>query len=421
MSIMVFLGGALVTILKQGIMAWHTAEKRGAIYERSRMVLDQIAEDLRAAAGDSRSQGAGYWIRFICDTDQLGRPRLRFTRSISGEAQDPIARQGGKFVETLAGTHFDLHGDYNKVVDGSLLAPGGYQEVLYVMDPDPTRRTLWRGVRSPIGGAGSLFIDRNVEGKLSRDNLKKKLSRVASPNPSGVALAESPPPKKTKGKRSKSEEIVPLVYRSDAGPLAHAARPFAEDILYVSFAFWTPLTNTWDRGHPPHLVKKAQDSSGPISTWDSTRAVLDEKAGADEFAWRSIDGSLENPHDDLFPEQVEITLVVAGNAEVRPITLAADLKPTDKVVSLSSTEGLPEDGPHRFVWIDGEWIGYEKIKGSQLMLYSKSGQGRGARGTLPASHLRGAVVELGTTFRRIVEIPGARSDPRLIDLERRRR
>jgi len=55
MSIMVFLGGALVTILKQGITAWHTAEKRGAIYERSRMVLDQVAEDLRAAAGDSRS------------------------------------------------------------------------------------------------------------------------------------------------------------------------------------------------------------------------------------------------------------------------------------------------------------------------------------------------------------------------------
>ena len=53
MTILVMLGGALVTILRQGIITWHTAEKRGAIYDRARLVLDGMAEDLRCAAADS--------------------------------------------------------------------------------------------------------------------------------------------------------------------------------------------------------------------------------------------------------------------------------------------------------------------------------------------------------------------------------
>ncbi len=423
MTIMVILGGALVTILKQGITTWHLAEKRGAIYERGRMVLDQIAEDLRAAAADSRSEGAGFWIRFFCDSDGRGQPRLRFTRAISGEPQDPIARQGGKFVETYSGTHYDLHGDSIKIMEGSLLAPGGYQEVLYAMDPDPARKTLWRGIRSPIGGAGSFFIDRNVEGELPEKNKKKKLTRKEDPSPPGVALAES---QTSTAKRSAEKEKVTFRFsRSEVGPLAQAARPFAEGVLYLSFSFWTPFTNTWDRSEPPRLfggamgttpgkfLGKSSGKSGPISTWDSTRAILDEKSPGEHFAWRSIEGSLENPYDDLFPERVEVTLVVAGNAEAPAAMLAADLKPTSKTIILSRTDGFPEDGPNRFVWIEGEWIGYEKIDGTKLIVTANTGEGRGARGTTPSKHSRGAEVDLGTTFRRVVEIPAARSDPRL--------
>ena len=36
-------------------------------------------------------------------------------------------------------------------------------EVLYAQDPRPEKRWLWRGVRSPVGGPDSLFIDRNVD------------------------------------------------------------------------------------------------------------------------------------------------------------------------------------------------------------------------------------------------------------------
>ena len=121
-----------------------------------------------------------------------------------------------------------------------------------------------------------------------------------------------------------------------------------------------------------------------------------------------MEGSLDDPFDDVFPERVEVTLVVAGNADVPLTVLAQDLGPTDREIQLSRTEGFPEEGPNRFVKIDGEWIGYEKIERAKLVLpaaTSKTAVGRGARGTSPGRHERGATVEVGTTFRRVVEIP----------------
>lgn len=421
MTILVILGGALVTILKQGITTWHVAEKRGAIYEKARIVLDQIAEDLRAASGNSQAEGAGFWVRFLCDQDSQGRARLRLTRAIT-ESQEPVAREGGKFVETTAGEHIDLHGDTNKLRSGNLLAPGGYEEVLYAMDPDPGKPVLWRGIRAPIGGAKSLFIDRNIEEEDRRAKEKARNTPGKKPPAApGVALAEAPPA--AGDPRSGPGGTGPGLLESIAGvgPLAEAARPFADGILHISFAFWTPFTTTWDRGSPPRIRKGTIEKSGPILTWDSTRGILDEKAPEAEFAWRSIDGSLEDPMDDAFPERVEVTAVIAGNAEAGLLFLASDLSPTDKAVALSRTSGLAVEGPDRFVWIEGEWIAYDKIEGDRLILPSgKGAAGRGARGTKPGAHLRGAIVDPGTPFRRVVEIPTGRTGT-LISEERRRR
>jgi hypothetical protein len=388
------------------------AEKRGAIFERARAVLDQVAEDLRSAAGDSRAPGVGLWIRFLADGDSEGRPRLRFTRAIS-ESQDPVAREGGKYVETTPGLHLDLHRDADKLREGSLLAPGGYEEVLYAMASDPASTVLLRGIRSPPGGGGSLFIDRNVEAERAAPSRSRKVAPKSAAAPAKVApeggtVAEAAGP-----------EDAPAV-PADSGPLGAAARPFAEGVLHISFAFWTPFTSTWDRSKPATLRRGASTPSGPITTWDSTRAVLDEKAGAGEFAWRRIEGSLENSDDDVFPERVEVTLVMAGNADVEGMTVAEDLGPADKSVILSRWTGLPEEGPDCFVWIDGEWIGYEKIEAGRLVVSSAKGGGRGARGTRPASHPRGTAVDAGTVFRRVVEIPAGRVEPLLLEAKRGR-
>jgi type II secretory pathway pseudopilin PulG len=420
MTILIMLGSGLVALLKQGITTWHTAEKRGAIHERAQMVLDQIAEDLRAAAGDSRAEGTGFWVRFLCDTDRGGRPRLRFTRAISAEAQDPIARQGGKYVETGPGARYDLHDDAREAREGRLLAPAGYCEVIYALDPDPEKNVLWRGLRSPIGGAGSLFIDRNVEAEAGSKKTQKKSAASGADQPApGVALAEG----KTAARKGGRKAVPgsPAEEPAEETPLERAARPFAEGILHLSFSFWTPYTDTWDRSLPPRLRRSPNERSGPIATWDSTRAVLDEKAPPSEFAWRRVEGSLEDPSDDLFPERVEVTLVVAGNAELPLLTLVEDLGASDRSILLSRANGLSEEGPNRFVKIDGEWIAYEKIDRGRLILPVGKATGRGARGTAPARHQAGAVVEVGTTFRRVVEIPAVRIDNAPPPEEKRRR
>jgi hypothetical protein len=418
MSILIILGGGLVVLLKQGITTWHTAEKRGAIYDRARMVLDRVAEDLRAAAGDSRSEGAGFWVRFLCDADSEGRPRLRFTRAISGESVDPVAREGGKYIETTGGAHLDLHGDVQKILGGKLLSPGGYEEVLYALDADSEKDILWRGVRSPIGGAGSLFVDRNVEGappapaKGARPP-PAKTAEAGGPGP-GVALAEGLPEARSSGKSAPARPGARPAAAgppADEPPLARAARPYADRVMHISYSFWTPVTNTWDRDAPPRIQPKQGEKSGPIATWDSTRAILDERLPAGQFGWRKVDGSLDDPSDDAFPERVEVTLVLEGNVDAPPTALAEDLAPADRSIPLSSTIGFPEEGPDRFVKIEGEWIRYEKIEKGRLVLPPAKMGGRGERGTSPSRHMRGAAVELGTTFRRVVEMPAVRMSP----------
>jgi hypothetical protein len=392
MTILVILGGALVTILQQGVSLWHTAEKRGAIYERARTILELVSEDVRAASGDSRAEGTGLWVRFLCDADANGNPRLRLTRAVT-ESQDPILREGGSFLDGLGGLHADLHGDAIKARDGKLLPSGGYEEVIYAMDPEPGKGVLWRGIRSPPGGAGSLFIDRNVEEDPAK--IKERAKKSSAPS------------------AKKADEPHPLTV---------AARPFADGILHFSFAFWAPFTTTWDRSKPPKPGRQAGAESGPIVTWDSTRAFLDEKGvAAGEYAWRAVEGSLDDPFDDVFPERVEVILVLAGSAEARPGVLAEDLSSGDKAVVLSTVEGLPQEGPDRFVWVEGEWIGYEKIDGTRLLVSTAKELGRGARGTKAAAHPRGTAVDPGTTFRRVIEVPAARVDSFPVEAEKRRR
>ncbi len=444
MSIMVVLGTGLIVLLKQGVTTWHVAEKRAMIYERGRMVLEQVGEDLRAACSDSSAEGAGFWIRFLCDHDRQGRQRLRFTRAISGEMADPLAREGGTRLELGDVGHFDHHGDAAEASAGRLLAPRGYLEVLYCLDPDPARTVLWRGVRSPIGGAGSLFIDRNIEEDPEAAKTTKRTAggsppAQADPQRPGVALADGPAAARAPGKKLSVRQKVaaarkgagqgkdgppqptpppdqgelPPVQRLDLPPIERAARPFADGILHLSFAFWTRDTTTWETTIPARGRKGSREgqASGPVLTWDSTRAILDEKAAGEAFAWRSVPGSLEDPSDDVFPERVEVILVVAGNADVQAISLAGEIGPSDKLIPLSRTDGLPTEGPDRFVRIDGEWIAYEKIEGGQLILSAGKIAGRGARGSAAARHAPGTPVEVGTTFRRVIQIPAMRLGP----------
>ena len=286
-----------------------------------------------------------------------------------------------------------------------MLASGGYQEVLYAIHPNPKRLELFRGVRSPIGGAGSLFVDGNLERSLREEVERRREQRAQADKDEAQGTA-----------RVEQYETAKTPAEPEL-PLEEVSRPVAGDVLYLGFRFWTPGTNTWDSSYPPKLSTRG-GRSGPSDYWDSTRALLDQESTGREFAWKAVAKSLTDPFDDIFPERIEVILVLRGNPEMTGIEITQKLSAGGGTIRLNRVPDLPEDGPLRYVRLGEEWIRYESIDKGRLVVAQ---DGRGARGTDAVEHAAGTRVEVGTSFRRIVELPTFRRSVRPVDRDRRRR
>lgn len=371
------LGGGLVTLLSHGIGLWNRAETQGNTYEKGRVLLDRLADDLRSTVVRSHPGADNAWIRFVSDTDDRGRQRLRLVRTISGETEHSILRDGGRYLSVKSPAVYDGRRDAWEARSGLLGAPGGLMEVFYALDPRPGERSLWRGVRTPIGGIGSLFHDRNIDtvedyGALARARTKGGTTVVA------VKSAE---------------------------PFRGRARPLTDGVLYLGFAFWGPTTNTWDETQVAMRDPGPRDKSGPLFVWDSTRALLDEKGRSGEFTFTAEEGSLSDATDDIFPERVEITLAIRDELVSRSLYLDDKIASSATRLRLSRAVNLPDTTRDRFILVDEEWIAVAETDGREVTVAKK---GRGARGTKAVAHGQGSTVEIGTTFRRLVEVPGHR-------------
>ena len=353
-GILVVLGTGLVALMTQAISLWRRAETSGRVFEQARAILEAIASDLRAAVADVGVSSEAVEIRFLCDSDAQGRQRLQFVRAIGGEASDSLLRSGGMFLSTRASAAADGRGDAREAASGELAAPGGLMEVIYALAPRGENLALWHGSRTPIGGVESLFSERAFQAS------------------------------------------------GEESPFSRVARPLTDGVLYLGFAFWGPTTNTWDPREPPLAAPGPKDASGPLRVWDSTRAILDEKnAPRDLFAFRAKLGSLVDPRDDIFPELVEVTLVLRPDDTPLGLVLDRDLQPKAKSLSLSGDPILPEDVRDRVILVGDEWIRIAQATGRTLEI-----EARGARGSSEASHPAGTPVRIGVTFRRVVEIAG---------------
>jgi len=388
MGILVTLGGGLVSLLGHGVSVWNTAEKRGRVYETARALLERIAEDLRGAA--VRRDESRVLARFLADEDPSGRQRLRFVRATSSESSDPVLRQGGRFLGPRAPALYDGFDDASEGASGTLRPAGGLMEVLYLLDPRPEGRSVWRGVRAPPGGPDSLFIDANVEEEASP-------SRSAAPAPA-AAKKEAVPAKE--GAAPGKTVVLERFYLEDVAAVV------ADDIIHLGFRFWTQATNTWDDVPPLDDPRRPDAKSGPSSFWDSTRAVLAIPAGREEGSWRPVPGSIEDPSDDVFPERVEVTVVIGEEEMLFGPRLAETLGEKDRALTLTAPLALPDAPTDRFVLVGGEWVQIESVEGLRLVV---TASGRGARFTKAARHDSGTRVEAGLTFRRVVEIPGFRT------------
>jgi hypothetical protein len=407
-GLLVLLGAGLAALLSQSVAIWNRAESRGLAYEKARVILEEIAEDLRSAVVRTSREADQVWIRFLADLGPEGRGRLRFVRTIPGEVAHPILRAGGQYLGVEAPAVYDGEDDAGEAQRGVLAAPAGLLEVFWCADPRPGERRLWRGVRSPIGGGGSLFIDENVESAPpAQDSARAARGRsVRAPAvPAAEAAAGGEPSERAvsgaeKGAGKSTAKDTERFY------LEEFAAPVGSGVLFLGFRFWTPATNTW-RAAAPLEKPRPGELSGPSDLWDSTRAFLDAAAGAPgELGWRRRSGSRGDPSDDLFPELVEVTLVLEEESTEPEARLALDLAPGAKAIDLSRELVFPEEEGERFVLVDEEWVLVSEAHGRQLLV---APEGRGARRTQAASHAAGAAVRLGLTFRRVVVMPSHRT------------
>lgn len=310
-----------------------------------------------------------------------------------GEIRRESFERGQAILDQLADDLRALHPDpYH--------GDGGEVDVLLLSDYDANGRQRLRFVRSLAGEtrhpitreAGSLtggFAEYDFEndsfesgaGLLRAAGGLQEVAYLFDPDPTSELLwrgVRSP----VGGDRSllRDENLVP------EGGVLRRSRPFADGVLYLEYNFWGPDTTTWLGG----------GEGGALPGWDSTRGIASAEDGSVDI------GSRHEPRDDIFPARVQVVLVLRPARATRFGRLVSPIGSSDTEIRLDTARHYPELA-YPYVRIDGEWIRYSSITGSTL-----GGCERGVRGTTAAEHAAGTPAIYGTSFSRVVRVPGAR-------------
>ena len=331
--ILLMLVAALVTLTTRSLETWTSGETRKDMYDRAQVVLDLISADLRNTYAESELFMGGTQPlpppALACDLDKNNRPRIRFVR----DGNPALMRVApGTPVAIIAPSYY-----------------GPTWEVAYVLDPDPEKNILHRGVRG---------FDRKKTGTL----------------------------------------LHPIEYSSTTDQLfKDCFTPVETGILHVGFRFWTQFTTTWDDTVAVQKVvgPRGKQSSGPEKRWDSTRH--DDR----NFYFYRSSNDPKNP-DFVYPEIIQVSVTIESSSpDLHGVKLGEGVDERAVYLPLTHTRGMP-DGPS-MVKIDGEWIEY-----GDKTLNALSGLRRGQRNTKAATHAVGTAVHFGETFMTEVRLPVVR-------------
>jgi hypothetical protein len=281
---------------------------------------------------------------------------LSFVRSFENGPERVQTFDAG--AEGRRGEAYDLRDDDGDgFVDNNLQPLGGMAEVIYYLDD----RQLMRGISAPVRATGNnLFSGR--------------------------------------------------------------AQPLIDNVLYLGFRFWGEFTRGWEDAPlpPSHSGQVHQIGTNPhVATriWDSTRGFSIQ--GLERFPLHvnpkltpDGKGSLADFSDDVFPEMVQITLVVEGDPRRAPRAhLSVPVTEAATRLVVDSTEGFPDvpagtqGGVDCHILVGNEWMRYSQ-KGDDYFVIAE----RGARRTSRTVHEAGAEVRVGKTFVTRVYIPAWREN-----------
>lgn len=359
MGILVVLASLMFWVVKEVVKHWTTYERQRIVYERASIALDRISDDLAMmqpsdpkTATEIKSYVVGYY-----DAD-TGRNYLRFTRSFEGGPERALINSDLRALQP--GTENDPNAKQQNVGTGGGGAFTGLRSANY----------------GPLGGMAR--VDYFVEdGTLYRG--------VLAPVPA----------------------LDPGVVSYDNGVMLNWLRPvakipIAEDVLYLSFDYWTQITQDW-AWHPSNSKTR-----GPEKVWDSTRSM---KAGPlSKFLLHADASTFVDPTSHVFPQKIRITVTVDAPMPrcVNTKTLD-DINEYDGMIFVDSTQGFPKGGGEdAYILIEDEWVHYKEKRDNGFVCDE-----RGARGTVPRTHKAESLVRIGRTFHRIVNIPCYREDERI--------
>ncbi|MCR4315905.1 MAG: type II secretion system GspH family protein [Planctomycetes bacterium] len=351
--------------LVQGAMdLWKGVEVTREVTDSGMGVMRIIEDDLGSIYCRNTDDQIGDNVRFIADLVYLGPdddlrryPRIRFIRTLPGGEEASLATLNAGAIPLSNGDA----GDYllgikdagcvtdvpdpitGKDREASTIRPlGGLMEVCYMMGPEHETTTLWRGIRSPI--------------------------YLGTPTPAGEAPSFM--------------ELAPYEPLDPAIPWASVMSSLSSNVIHFGVDIWVDVGG--GDGYFSDLVSHPalKDPSGrALEFWDSAE-VIDDPAHPGDPAYQRRRG---------YPDKVRIMVVVVPRGmSTRTTDLGSDVAADDEELELFDSTGFPSPPRNqlKFVKVDDEWIGYGAVEG-----YNLTGLVRGARGTIPAEHSEGAIVE----------------------------
>lgn len=328
--VLLMLIAALVTLTTRSLETWTSGEARKDMYDRAQVAIDLISADLRNLYAENEWYTDGMKAlpapALQCDLDKNNRPRIRFVR-VGNPAvmRAPVATP----ATILASNYY-----------------GPTWEIAYVLDPDPAKNILYRGIRG---------FDRRRTGTL----------------------------------------LDPIEYSSSTDSLFTGNfTPVEYGILYVGFKFWTQYTTTWDDSVAIRTSAKgrAKLESGPEKRWDSTR-----KDDRNFFFYRKSN-DLKDP-DFVYPQIIQVSVTVeSGSPDLHGVRLGDPVDERSTYIHLTHTRGMP-DAPG-MIKVDGEWIEYGEKTTNDLSQLK-----RGVRHTKAGVHAVGSPVHFGESFTTELRIP----------------
>ncbi|MCB9831976.1 MAG: prepilin-type N-terminal cleavage/methylation domain-containing protein [Planctomycetes bacterium] len=403
MTIFSVLGIFLFSLMRNSLSIYRSSNASGELYDKFDQAVGVLEDDLVATAvGDP--EGAGLKLEFRLSHDRpwvppteaqadqaslarnqfaAGDPRsflLRFVRSFpGGELNDTIGRFAGTYADAEAvidgvddleesrareildrrrkglSTNEDEKDEQNR--KPGLKPPANLMEVMYFLDRGPEDLagtfTLYRAIRSPVGGEGSFFDQRTIE------------------------------------------RMTPAWVEAHATPLVSG-------VLFFGVVLWGQNTTSWATDRCLDGEGLGARGAREIAElwWDSSRSRYDA------FSLNRGQASAGYFEDDVFPAKAQIVLTVVPEGIEEPD--ARLLTPLN-----AQGKNLRVDDPELFDPAGGEAPGYFRIDDEWFKLRSASGRdlvvNRGARQSTAAKHDAGQPVLVGRTFRVTVDIPAHRS------------